>query len=564
MKELQIFNNLPALLEESAKKFSDRLALTIANGLSYSYRELNDLAHAIATKLYGIDVEKGDRISIIGENSPHWSASYFGTLKAGGITVPVLTDFKGTEMYSILEHAEASVVFISAIQFKKFTNGFPECVKYFVMLENFEIHPAADYSKVLKQDLKTIEKAAAVKRDEKIVFPDSVRDDLASIIYTSGTTGRSKGVMLSHDNLIFNAVQTGTIHAINKEDLFLSILPLAHTYECTLGLIIPLLNGATVCYIDKPPVASYLGPILEKYKPTTMMTVPLIMEKIYRNKIKPGIQKSPVTRIMSKFSLTRKIVHRGAGKKLMEYFGGRMRFFGVGGAPLAPDVEKFLIEAKFPYAIGYGLTETSPMLSGFAPEGAVYKSVGTVLEGVHIKISNPDKESGEGEIIAKGRNIMHGYYKNEEATKDVFTDDGYFRTGDLGLFDKKGILFIKGRLKNMILGPNGENIYPEEIEAVINEIDFVSESLVMNIQGKLVAKVHLNFEQLEEKFHELLNSATDKQKELHNKAEELLAELKIHVNQHVSKNSKLASVILQLDPFVKTPTHKIKRFLYNT
>ncbi len=563
MKDTEIFNNLPELLEASAKKFEDHMALTIANGLIYSYRELNDISIATATKLYGIGVKKGDRISIIGENSPHWTISYFATLKAGGITVPILTDFQGKEMYTILEHAEASIVFISTIQLKKFKDGFPKSIKYFITLEDLAIHSANEYSTVLKKKI-TIEKITSEKSDELIGFPAVEKDDLASIIYTSGTTGRSKGVMLSHDNLIFNAIQTGTIHAVNHEDLFLSVLPLAHTFECTIGMIIPILNGAAICYIDKPPVASYLGPVLQKYKPTTMLTVPLIMDKIYRTKIKPGILKSPVTRIMSKFSLTRKIVHRGAGKKLKEYFGNRLRFFGVGGAALAPDVEKFLIEAKFPYAVGYGLTETSPMLAGFAPDGAVYRSVGTVLEGVDIKISNPDKITGEGEIVAKGRNIMHGYYKNEEATKEVFTDDGYFRTGDLGLFDKKGILYIKGRLKNMILGPNGENIYPEEIEAVINEMDFVSESLVMHIQGKLVARVHLNFEQLEEKFHDLLGSATDKQKELHKKAEDLLEELKIHVNQHVSKNSKLASVILQLDPFIKTPTHKIKRFLYST
>ncbi len=408
----------------------------------------------------------------------------------------------------------------------------------------------------------TISKIKPTEQEEEISFPVADKDDLAAIIYTSGTTGRSKGVMLSHDNLIFDAVKTGSIYQVVPDDVFLSVLPLAHTFEQTIGMIIPILNGASIVYIDKPPVASYLGPILKKYRPTTMLTVPLIIEKIYRGRIKPGIQKSPVTRIMSKFGPTREIVHKGAGKKLMEYFGGRMRFFGVGGAPLAPDVEKFLLEAKFPYAIGYGLTETAPMLSGFGPADAVYRSVGTVMEGVEIKISNPDKETGEGEIIAKGRNIMHGYYKNEEATKEVFTKDGYFRTGDLGMFDDNGILYIKGRLKNMILGPNGENIYPEEIEAVINEMDFVTESLVMHVKGKLTARVHLNFEQLEEKFQSMVHNAQDKQKALNKKAEELLEEMMIHVNHAVSKNSKLQLVILQIDPFEKTPTLKIKRFLY--
>lgn len=562
MTEAKMFSSLPELLEENGKKFENRPALSIANGFAYNYGELSKLAVMMATRLYGLGVQKGDKVAIISENSPHWTAAYYAALKTGAITVPILTDFKGNEMQTILEHAEASIVILSATQMKKFSNGFPAGVKYFLTIEDLEVHPVADLKKVLNgQDL-TIAKITPTEQKEKINFPEVDKDDLAAIIYTSGTTGRSKGVMLSHDNLIFDAVKTGSIHQVVPDDVFLSVLPLAHTFEQTIGMIIPLLNGASVVYIDKPPVASYLGPILKKYKPTTMLTVPLIMEKIYRGKIKPGIQKSPVTRFMSKFGPTRKIVNKGAGKKLMEYFGGRMRFFGIGGAPLAPDVEKFLIEAKFPYAIGYGLTETSPMLSGFGPADAVYRSVGTVMDGVDIKISNPDKVTGEGEIVATGRNIMHGYYKNEEVTKEVFTDDGYFRTGDLGMFSKEGILYIKGRLKNMILGPNGENIYPEEIEAVINEMDFVTESLVMHVKGKLTARVHLNFEQLEEKFHTLVHNAQDKQKELNKKADELLDEMMIHVNHIVSKNSKLQLVILQVDPFEKTPTLKIKRFLY--
>jgi long-chain acyl-CoA synthetase len=562
MKETTMFNSLPELLEESGKKYAERPCIAMAYSLSYNYSELYDLSQLIATKLYGIGVAKGDKVSIVSENSPHWTASYFGILKTGAVTVPILTDFRGNEMSTILEHSEASVVFVSATQLKKFSDGFPKGIKYFIELETLTFHPVSDLQKVLKKEQSLAERITPEKIEQKIGFPEIDKDDLASIIYTSGTTGRSKGVMLSHDNLIFDAVNTGSIHKVVADDVFLSVLPLAHTFECTIGMIIPILNGASITYIDKPPVASFLGPLLAKLRPTTMLTVPMIMEKIYRVKIKPGIQASPVTRLMAKFSLTRKIVHKGAGKKLMAYFGGRMRFFGVGGAPLAPDVEKFLLEAKFPYAIGYGLTETAPMLAGFDPAGAIYRSVGHVMEGVEIKISNPDKVSGEGEIIAKGRNIMHGYYKNEEITKEVFTEDGYFRTGDLGLFDKNGILYIKGRLKNMILGPNGENIYPEEIEAVINKMDFVTDSLVMHYKGKLTAMVHLNFEQLEEKFKSLKTTAHDTQLELNKKGEELLAELLIQVNHIVSKNSKLQLMILQVDPFEKTPTLKIKRFLY--
>jgi len=557
------FENLPLLLKSSAEKYGDNMALAIARGISYSYKELCQLSLWVAEKLYGAGVQKGDTIAIIGENTPHWTASYFGIQKAGGIVVPILTDFSGNEMLSILEHSGATVVFVSSIQAKKLIKGLPKSVKYLVSLEDLKMMEVSELKSIQENAAPAIEKITPSEVSEKINYPELFKDDLAVIIYTSGTTGRSKGVMLSHDNLIFDAVQTGTIHQVIESDVFISVLPLAHTYESTIGMIIPLLNGASVYYIDRAPTASYLGPLLQEIRPTTMLTVPLIIEKIYKSKIKPGIQASPVTRIMAKIGFTRKIVHKAAGKKLKEFFGGRMRFFGVGGAPLAPEVEKFLLEAKFPYAIGYGLTETAPMLAGFGPSSPVYRSVGVVMEGVDIKIMNPDPHTGEGEIIAKGRNIMHGYYKNDEITKEVFTDDGYFMTGDLGLLDKNGILYIKGRSKNMILGANGENIYPEEIESVINEQEYVNESLVLQIKGKLVAKVHLNIELLEEKFKHALNSAQDKQAELNKKVDELLLELQVHVNHRMNKNSRLQLVIFQAEPFEKTPTLKIKRFLYS-
>ena len=226
----------------------------------------------------------------------------------------------------------------------------------------------------------------------------------------------------------------------------------------------------------------------------------------------------------------------------MDFFGGHIRFFGIGGAPLAPDVERFLLDGGFPYAIGYGLTETSPMLAGFNPANAVFHSVGKVMEGVTLRIDNPDPLTKEGEIVV--------------------TDDGYFRTGDLGIIDKKGIIYIKGRSKNMILGPNGENIYPEEIEAVLNSNELVNESLVMEYKGKLTARVHLNLEVMEEQLQHLKENAVEYKKQLQEKAEEALSELMTYVNQHVARNSRLQLMIRQVQPFEKTATHKIKRFLY--
>jgi long-chain acyl-CoA synthetase len=369
--------------------------------------------------------------------------------------------------------------------------------------------------------------------------------------------------MLSHHNILSNAKSSRSVHQVLPEDVFLSILPLAHAYECTIGMMVPLLNGASIHYIGRPPTASYLAPLLKKVAPTTMLTVPLIIEKIYRARIKPALEKSPAARALLKVGLTRKMLYRAASKKLMKFFGGRLRFFGVGGAPLAPDVEKFLIEGKFPYAIGYGLTETAPMVAGFGPSAAVYRSVGTVMEGITVKINEPAPATGEGEILVKGPNVMKGYYKQESSTAEVFTEDGFFRTGDLGYMSPSGILFIRGRSKNMILGPNGENIYPEEIEAVINSDSLVSESLVMQYKGTLVARVHLNLEAIEEKFHHLKENATEFQQQVQGKAQEVLDELLIRVNQHISRNARLQKMIHQMEPFEKTPTQKIKRFLYH-
>jgi long-chain acyl-CoA synthetase len=559
----QAKDTLLSILTESAATYPDKKAVVLEGRMEYTYSELSELSGKIATMLYGMGVEKNDKVAIISENHPHWSASYFGILRTGAINVPVLPDFQYTEMYSILEHSEACVAFISAKQSKKFTGGFPETMKYIVVLENFEQFTVSDFDSDRISDVAS--DGLNVSPDtppHALHFPEPSPEDIASIIYTSGTTGRSKGVVLTHDNLKFNAVQAGTIHKVESSDVFLSILPLAHTYECTIGMLVPLMNGATIYYIDRAPTASYLGPLLQKLRPTTMLTVPLIIEKIYRSRIKPNIQKQPITRLLASFGPTRKILHRAAGKKLMAFFGDRLRFFGVGGAALSPEVEKFLIEAKFPYAIGYGLTETSPLLAGFGPKDQVFHSVGRVLEGVDIRIDRPDPKSGEGEIVAKGRNIMKGYYQNPEQTAEVFTDDGYFKTGDLGLFDRNGILFIKGRLKNMILGSNGENIYPEEIEAVINTMEYVSESLVFQHKGKLTALVYMNLDQVEEKFQHLLSNANDTREELYKKAQELLDEVKASVNQHLSINSRLQAVVLQMDPFEKTPTQKIKRFLY--
>jgi long-chain acyl-CoA synthetase len=399
-------------------------------------------------------------------------------------------------------------------------------------------------------------------------------NETASIIYTSGTTGRSKGVMLSHRNITFDAEMCLSIQDVNLNDVFLSILPLSHTYENTISFILPIMQGASIYYLEKPPTAAVLVPALKKIRPTTMLSVPLVIEKIYRNQVRAKFTKSkPIKLLYEHVTPFRKFVHFLAGIKLRKTFGGRVRFFGVGGAKLDATTERFLREARFPYAIGYGLTETAPMLAGANPSQTCFQGVGKVMQGVQIKIDNPDLRTGVGEVLAKGENVMQGYYRDPELTRSVFTDDGWFRTGDLGCFDKQQRLHLKGRLKTMIVGASGENIYPEDIESVINNVRGVMESLVLEQKGKLVAMVCLNMEELEKNYQQMrshtLQYISDKKEGWNKQMEEwnkqmdiYLEELKEHVNTRVNKFSQIHSVIVVPDPFEKTPTLKIKRYLY--
>jgi long-chain acyl-CoA synthetase len=290
-----------------------------------------------------------------------------------------------------------------------------------------------------------------------------------------------------------------------------------------------------------------------------MLTVPLIIEKIYYNKIMPAFRDKLILKLLYKIPFLRKKLNAAAGKKLIKTFGGELKFYGVGGAKLSKSVEKFLIEARFPYAVGYGLTETAPLLAGSNPQKAVFESTGPAIEGIELKINNPDRKTGEGEIWAKGPSIMKGYYREPEMTSEVLSQDGWFKTGDLGVLDGNNNLYIKGRSKNIIVGASGENIYPEEIESIINNFRFVVESLVVQQKGKLVALVHINMDELEKKYQTLKHDMT---KHVEVKADEVLNELQTYVNSQVNKFSQIQKVVLQNVPFQKTATMKIKRFLY--
>jgi len=535
-----------SIIKESAAKYSDKHALSFVNEEGYTYAEALEKIESLVAFLETLNIEKSDKVAVLGVNSPNWVISYLAVTYMGATVVPVLNDFSGEEIYTILEHSEAKVLVVDK-KTDSAIDKYPGGLQYIISMENFSL-------------LNNDDNLPAYSIENKPVKDYDVKeDDLAAIIYTSGTTGNSKGVMLTHRNIISNALMGKKLKHIDNTDRFISILPLAHTFENTIGMVIPFMSGSSVYYLRKPPTAPVLLPALKLIRPTIMLSVPLIIEKIYYSKIKPAFNSNILIKILYKVPPLRKVLNRAAGKKLMETFGGEITFFGIGGAKVNPEVERFLFEAKFPYAIGYGLTESSPLLAGMVHPANKVESTGTAAEGVELILKDPDPVTGEGEVWARGSNIMKGYYKNPEKTKEVLTDDGWLRTGDLAVTDKDGYLFIKGRLKTVIVGSSGENIYPEEIESVINTFKHVVESLVIEKGGKLVAMVHINREELEEKYRHLKEEMT---RVVEEKMQDIIAELSHQVNQRLNRFSRIHRFVLQPVPFQKTPTRKIKRYLY--
>ena len=533
---MMTINTLYELVRNSVEKFASKVAFSMYEGDDVTYAEVDRRIARVQEILTGAGLRAGDKVALLSSNMPNWGISYFAVTSAGMVAVPILPDFSGEELDMIIEHSEAKALLVSDKLFTKLSKQTIERLNVAVRTKNLG---------VISQRVRG-EGSTGVPRP----------DDLAVIIYTSGTTSKPKGVMLTHAALCAQVDISASIFPVDGGDTFLSVLPLSHTYECSIGMIYPFSMGARVVYLDRPPTASALMPALRAIRPTVMLIVPLIIEKIYRHQVLAKFNSNSFWRTLYRIGFMRRYLHRIAGKKLMRLFGGRIRFFGIGGAKLDPRVEQFLFEGKFPYAIGYGLTETAPVLAGVNPTMVRHQSTGPMLQGIEARLDNVNPLSGEGEIVVKGPNVMMGYYKNPEATADSFTEDGWFRTKDLGVFDADGYLYIKGRLSNMILGPSGENIYPEEIENVLNGHALVNDSLVQeDDMGKLVAIVYFNREELERKYQ------TVKEK-LGARMEEIKKELLYYVNSKVNRFSRISVVVENQEGFEKTPTHKIKRFLY--
>ena len=502
---------------------------------SYTYAAFKNQCDALSKVLTQYGIGAGDKVAILSTNMPNWSVAFFATVVFGRISIPILPDSSENEVSNIINHSESKVLFVAKKMIGKVSKDIMEKMTLVIELDTLEI----------------------IKADEEKFTCDGrtsvpTPDEIATIIYTSGTTGSAKGVVLSHRNLASNVITSYHSCKRGEKDRWLSLLPMAHTLEMTLGMLYPMYTGSTVYYLPKPPAAPLLLKAMKIVKPTTMLTVPMIIEKVYKNSVLPTIKKSRTLSWMNKhmYGLMCRII----GMKLKKTFGGCISFYGIGGAKLDPEVEKFLLAARFPYAIGYGLTETSPLL-GYAMSG--WRNVGSFgypVYNVQLKLHNVDPETGEGEIVAKGPNVMLGYYKDPVRTRSVFTEDGWFRTSDIAVQDEKGRFYIKGRNSNMILGPSGENIYPEEIENVLNNVEGVGESIVVERNGRLVALVAPT-----EDFIQWNQEGEDK---FYEKLDRWKAKILSITNKNVNKSSQVSSVEVMKEPFEKTATQKIRRFKY--
>ena len=551
---------LPLLLEESAQSFGDRPAVGFAFQPPMRYGEFHQKSLEVAALLKERGIKKGDRVAILADNSPQWGMAYFGIVRLGAIAVPILPDFPEADVKHILNEAGAKIIFTTQRQLEKLYELPGNRLKTVITLDDTadqnNLVPTIPFSKFLitARDLPEKKKALAVDLADA--------DDTASIIYTSGTSGHAKAVMLSHKNFISNVQATLSIFPDEPVQgwTFLSILPMSHAYEFSTSFLVPLATGSHIIYAGKTPTPTVLERICRQEQPTIMCMVPMVMEKIYKKKVLPVITANILMRTAMKLPLVRRKILQKIGRKLQIFFGGKLKLLAIGGAPLNIEVERFLADSGFPYLVGYGLTEASPLVSA-GPCGdptIALGSAGKPVRDVEVRISKPDPETGWGEILVRGPNVMQGYRGNPEATAEILDPDGWLATGDLGFLDPQGNLVIKGRSKSVIVLSHGENIYPETIEEKINTFQHVVESLVRERNDRLEALIYLDYELIDAE-----TRGKDQARQLDHIAN-ILAEIKNQVNQQLPQYAQLAQTNEHREPFTKTATHKIKRYLYTS
>ena len=536
-------------LENTIKSNWDGIALANFRGESFTFGELAKQIARFHVFFETVGLKKGDKVALCAKNSARWGITFFAANTYEAVLVPILADFHPDSVNSLVDHSESKVLLTDTDIWNKLDIAKMPTVQAVFSSSDFSLLYAADEK--IQAACDDLDNLFAQKYPEgftadMVSYPTDNDTNLAIINYTSGTTSAPKGVMLRYECLTENVSFGQKRLPCGPGDQIVSMLPMAHMYGMMFELIYPVCNGAAVYYLGKTPTPALLLGAMKEVQPYLVITVPLVMEKIFKSKVAPVVNK-PAMKVLCAIPGVNQLIFKKVRNTLLTAFGGKVREIVMGGAALNPDVEKWFKKFKLPFTVGYGMTEAAPLLAyedwwEFAP-----KSCGKGVDSVEIRIDSEDPYNKVGEIQAKGNSLMTGYYKNEEATKAAFTEDGWMRTGDLGLLDKKGNIFIKGRSKNMILSANGQNIYPEEIEATVNNQPYVIESVVVDRGTKLVALVYLDAEKVKTEGADL---------------EEYKKTLMVEVNKSMPSYSKLTQVEWMDQPFEKTPKMSIKRFMY--
>jgi long-chain acyl-CoA synthetase len=546
-----IKERLIGYIEQSIRQNWEIEALSNYKEKGYSYKEIAENILKLHILFKGSGINEGDKIALVGRNSANWCITYLAAVTYGAVIVPILPDFKPDDLTNIIVHSDSRLLFVDDKIYEQFDlTKMPE-ITGVLSLDDFRLIKAVN--PVLAECFASLNESYAksfpVLNKEDVKFSGISNDNLAVISYTSGTTGFSKGVMITHNSLAANVRYAQNNMPLKPGDPLVSFLPLAHTYGCAFEFLFPFTIGCHITILSKTPSPQIIIQAFKEIKPRLILSVPLVIEKIFKKQLLPVISK-PQMKILLAIPLVNKILYKKISAKLVETFGGEFKEIVIGGAAFNADAEKFFKKLNFKFSVGYGMTECGPLISYASWDTTKLGASGRAVDTLEVKIDSPDQENIVGEIILRGENVMTGYYKNEKATREMIDEIGWMHTGDLGIIDKEGNIFIKGRSKSMILGPSGKNIYPEEIEAFINNKDYIVESVVISVDNKLVALVFPDYEMIKR------DNITEEQ------LTEIFDKTRKEINERLPEFMAVSKFRIHPEEFAKTPKRSIKRFLY--
>jgi len=545
-----IKERLIGYIEQSIKQNWEIEALSNYREKGFSYKEIAEKILKLHIFFKDAGIKEGDKIALVGRNSANWCIVYLATVTYGAVIVPILPDFKPEDLINLINHSDSILLFADDKIFETLDNTKIPEIKGVISLEDFSMISAGKSE--LKNNYLAIEekffKAYPDLHPDDIKFSDILNDKLAVISYTGGTTGFSKGVMISHNSLAANVRFAQNHMPLKSGDPLVSFLPLAHTYGCAFEFLFPFTFGCHITILSKTPSPQIIVQAFKEIKPRLILSVPLVIEKIFKKQLLPVISK-PHMKILLAIPGINRILFKKIKEKLTETFGGRFHEIVIGGAAFNPEAERFFRKIGFRFTVGYGMTECGPLISYTSWDTTKLGASGKPVDTLEVTIDSADPQKQIGEIILRGDNVMLGYYKNEKATRDIIDEKGWMHTGDLGVIDKENNIFIKGRSKSMLLGPSGKNIFPEEIEAVINNMDYIAESLVISEDTKIIGLIYPDYEMMKKdgiSDDKLLSVLEETRKVVNERLPEFMAVSKFRIHEE----------------FAKTPKRSIKRFLY--